>query len=131
MKVAVSATEKDLEAMLDPLFGRCAYFIIVDTDDMSFEAFDNPNIDLQEEAGIQSARFVASKGANVIMTGHCGPNAVQELSKEGIEIIVGMMGTVRQVVDTYRKGRLLTTDKANVEAYFGKINTETIGENEN
>ena len=65
------------------------------------------------------------------MTGHCGPNAVQELSKEGIEIIVGMMGTVRQVVDTYRKGRLLTTDKANVEAYFGKINTETIGENEN
>ncbi len=48
MKVAVSATEKDLEALLDPLFGRCAFFIIVDTDNMSFEAFDNPNIDLQE-----------------------------------------------------------------------------------
>lgn len=131
MKVAVSATEKDLDALLDPLFGRCAFFIIVDTVDMSFEAFDNQNIAIDEGAGIQSARFVASKGAEVVMTGHCGPNAVQELSKEGIKIIVGMMGTVRQVVDTYRTGRLLTTDKANVETYFGKINTDTIGKNEN
>ncbi len=99
MKVAVSATEKDLDALLDPLFGRCSFFIIVDTDDMSFEAFDNPNIALQEEAGIQSARFVASKGANVIMTGHCGPNAVKELSKAGIEIISGRMSTVRGEVN--------------------------------
>jgi len=131
MKVAVSATEKDLDALLNPLFGRCAFFIIVDTNDMSFEAFDNPNISLQEEAGIQCARFVASKGAKVVMTGHCGPNAVQELLKEGIEIIVGVMGTVRQVVDTCITGRLLTTDKANVEVYFGKANVGAIEEDEN
>jgi predicted Fe-Mo cluster-binding NifX family protein len=120
MKVAVSAAEKDLEALLDPLFGRCACFIIVDTVDMSFEAFENPNIAVQEEAGIQSARFVASKGAEVVMTGHCGPNAFQELTDNGIEIITGVMGTVRQVVDRYRTGRLLITHKANVEEYFGK-----------
>ncbi len=131
MKVAVSATEKDLEALLDPLFGRCAYFIIVDTDDMSFDAFENPNITLQEEAGIQSARFVISKGAGIVITGHCGPNAVRELLKEGIEIIVGLMGTVRQVVDTCITGRLLTTDKANVEEYFGKMNVGTGEEDEN
>ena len=131
MKVAVSATEKDLDALLDPLFGRCSFFIIVDTDHMNFEAFDNPNIALQEEAGIQSARFVASKGAEVIMTGHCGPNAVQELTKEGIKIITGVMGTVRQVVDTYRTGRLLTTDKANVEEYFGKKAVDALEEDEN
>ena len=131
MKVAVSATEKDLDALLDPLFGRCAFFIIVDTDDMGFEAFDNPNIALQEEAGIQSAHFVASKGAEVVMTGHCGPNAVQELTKEGIKIITGVMGTVRQVVDTYRTGRLLTTDKANVEEYFGKKTVDAVEEDEN
>ncbi len=111
MKVAVSATEKSLEAILDPLFGRCAFFIIVDTKDMRFEAFDNPNIAINEEAGIQSARLVASKGAEIVITGHCGPNAVLELSKKGIKIIVGVMGTVRQVVDKDRTGRLLTTDK--------------------
>ena len=131
MKVAVSATEKGLNALLDPLFGRCSFFIIADTDDISFEAFDNPNITLQEEAGIQSARFVASKGAEVVMTGHCGPNAVQELTKQGIKIITGVMGTVRQVVDTYRTGRLLTTDKANVEEYFGKKTLDAVGDDKN
>ena len=131
MKVAVSASEKGLDALLDPLFGRCAFFIIVDTDDMSFEVYDNPNIALQEGAGIQSARFVVSKGAHVVMTGHCGPNAVQELLKGGVKIIVGMMGTVRQVVARYRTGRLLTTDKANVSEYFGKKTVGTVEEDEN
>lgn len=131
MKVAVSATEKDLDALLDPLFGRCTFFIVVDTVDMSFEAFDNQNIAVQEEAGIQSARFVASKGADLVMTGHCGPNAVQELSKEGIEIIVGLMGTVRQVVDRYKTGRLLTTHKANVEEYFGKAHAGAVEKDKN
>jgi len=120
MKVAVSATENGLESLVNPLFGRCPYFIIVNTEDMSFEAFDNPNIAIGEGAGIQSARFVAAKCVDVVLTGHCGPNAVQELTKEGIEIIIDVMGSVRQVVDAYRTGKLLPTDKANVEEYFGK-----------
>ena len=32
MKVAVSFTGKDLTAQIDPRFGRCGYFIIVETD---------------------------------------------------------------------------------------------------
>ena len=36
MKVAISSTGKDLESQIDPRFGRCAYFLFVDTDDMSF-----------------------------------------------------------------------------------------------
>jgi len=46
MKVAVSANGKELDAIIDPRFGRCAYFIIVETDDMGFEAFDNESIAL-------------------------------------------------------------------------------------
>ena len=46
MKVAVSSSGGDLDAQIDPRFGRCAYFIIVETDDMSFEVFDNENIAL-------------------------------------------------------------------------------------
>ena len=86
MKVAVSASGPDLDATIDPRFGRCAYFVIVDTDDMNFEAFDNDNIALGGGAGIQSAQFVASKGANVVLTGNCGPNAVQTLSAAGVEV---------------------------------------------
>ena len=44
MKIAVSSSGKDLDSQVDPRFGRCAYFVIVETENMSFEAFDNENI---------------------------------------------------------------------------------------
>ena len=44
MKIAVSSTGKTLESAIDPRFGRCAYFMIIDTEDMSFEVFDNQNV---------------------------------------------------------------------------------------
>ena len=38
MKIAISSTGPDLDAQVDPRFGRCEYFLIVELDDMSFEA---------------------------------------------------------------------------------------------
>jgi len=119
MKIAVSANGKNLDAPMDPRFGRCAYFVIVDTEDMSFEAFDNANIALSGGAGIQSAQFVASKGANVVITGNCGPNAVRTLSAAGVDLIVGQTGTVRQVIDKYKAGKLEKTAEANVRDHYG------------
>ena len=46
MKVAVSSSGKGLDSQIDPRFGRCACFLIIETEDMSFEAFDNENIAL-------------------------------------------------------------------------------------
>ena len=79
MKVAISSIGKDLDSLIDSRFGRCPYFVIVETDDMSFEVFDNESIALGGGAGIQSAQFISSKGAKAVITGHCGPNAVQTI----------------------------------------------------
>ena len=57
MKVAVSSSGRDLSATLDPRFGRCAFFMIVETGDMSFEAFDNESTGLGGGAGIQAAKI--------------------------------------------------------------------------
>lgn len=46
MKIAVSSNGKNLDSQIDPRFGRCAYFLIVETDDMNFEAFKNDNLAL-------------------------------------------------------------------------------------
>ena len=68
MKVAVSASGRDLDSQIDPRFGRCAFFLVVETDEMSFESFSNENMALAGGAGIQSAQFVASKGAKSVNT---------------------------------------------------------------
>ena len=119
MKVAVSASGKDLDAPIDPRFGRCAYFVVVETESMAFEAFDNSNAALGGGAGIQSAQFVASKGAKAVITGHCGPNAVRTLNAAGIEVFVGQSGTVREAIERFVQGALTNTTQPNVPDHFG------------
>ena len=119
MKIAVSSSGKDLESQIDPRFGRCAFFVIVETDDMSFEAFDNEGIALGGGAGIQAAQFVASKGARAIVTGNIGPNAVQTLSAAGLEVFLGQSGSIREVLEKYKTGTIDSTSSPNVADHYG------------
>jgi predicted Fe-Mo cluster-binding NifX family protein len=119
MKIAVSSSGNDLNSQVDPRFGRCAYFVIVDTNDMSFEAFNNESIALGGGAGIQAAQFVASKGAQAVVTGNVGPNAVQTLSAAGVEVFMGQSGTVREVIENYTKGKISSTGTPNVADHYG------------
>lgn len=119
MKIAVTATFGELDAQIDPRFGRAPYFVIVDTDDMSCEAMENPNIALGGGAGIQSAQLMAEKAVKAVLTGNCGPNAYQTLSAAGIEIVVGVAGTVREAVEGYKAGNFAAAPAANVESHFG------------
>jgi predicted Fe-Mo cluster-binding NifX family protein len=119
MKIAVTSTGPTLDNPVDPRFGRCAYFVIVETNDMSFEAFDNESIALGGGAGIQSAQFVASQKIDAVITGNCGPKALQTLSAAKIQIFAGQSGTVREVVERYKKGDIKSTDTPNVNDHYG------------
>lgn len=119
MKICVSATAKNLEAQIDPRFGRCPYFVIVDTETMQFEACPNIASGATGGAGIQAAQTIANKGAKVIITGNVGPNAFRALSSAGIEIVTGASGTVKEVVDKYRSGKLQRTGAPTVGGHFG------------
>ena len=56
MKMAVTAAiSRFRDALVDPLFGRCNYFLIVETDDMSFEVVENEYARLGENIGMESA----------------------------------------------------------------------------
>jgi predicted Fe-Mo cluster-binding NifX family protein len=119
MKIALSSTAKDLDSAMDPRFGRCAYFLIVETDSMSFESFNNQSAALGGGAGIQSAQFIASKGVSAVITGNCGPNAMRTLSAAGINVILGQTGTVRDAVEKFKRGELSPASEANVGSHYG------------
>ena len=119
MKIAVSSSGQSLDSQIDPRFGRCACFIIVETDDMNFKAFDNESIALGGGAGIQAAQFVASKGAKAVITGNCGPNAVRTLSASSVEVFTGQAGTVREAVERYKMGVIKSTSAPNVADHYG------------
>lgn len=119
MRVAISSSGTDLASQMDPRFGRCAYFLIVETEDMSFEAFNNESMSIGGGAGISAAQFVASKGAKAVITGNCGPNAVQTLAAAGLELFVGQSGTVGEAAERFKSGRLSSTTEPNVSDHFG------------
>lgn len=119
MRVAVTATGPSLEAGLDPRFGRCSYFVIVETDDMTFEAVENANSSLGGGAGIQSAQTMAHTGVKAVLTGNCGPNAHRTLSAAGIDVIVGCSGSVSEAVERFKSGQLRPASAPNVADHSG------------
>jgi predicted Fe-Mo cluster-binding NifX family protein len=119
MRIAITASGPTLDANVDPRFGRCAYFLIVDTDTLESEAVENPNIALGQGAGIQSAQLIAAKGAKSLLTGNCGPNAHETLSAAGVEVILGCSGAVRDVIEQFKAGRLSAATGPNVASQSG------------
>jgi predicted Fe-Mo cluster-binding NifX family protein len=119
MKVAVSSNGENLDAQVDPRFGRCQFFVVVNPDDMSFDVLNNESAAQGGGAGIQTAQFLASQGVAAVITGNCGPNAVQTLSAAGIELFGGQAGTVREAVERFKTGNLNPTSEANVDSHFG------------
>jgi predicted Fe-Mo cluster-binding NifX family protein len=119
LRIAVSATSESLDSQIDPRFGRCPYFVIVDSETMKFEAVPNTASGAMSGAGIQAAQIVAGRGVKVVVTGNVGPNAFQALSSTGINIITGVFGTVREAVEKFKSGQLQKITAPTTSMGFG------------
>lgn len=119
MKIAVTSQGKDLDSQVDPRFGRAAYIVIVDSETMNFEVLDNKeNLNALKGAGIQAASDIHNKGAEVLLTGFCGPNAFKTLYAAGVKVANDASGTVREAVKAFLDGKLPFADAANVEGHW-------------
>jgi predicted Fe-Mo cluster-binding NifX family protein len=119
MIVAVTAKGKNLSDEVDPRFGRAPYILIVDTETMEYQALDNSsNVNAFKGAGIQAATMVAEKGAQVLLTGYCGPNAFRTVQAAGMKVVSDVAGTVQQAIDTFRSGKVQYSENANVEGHW-------------
>ncbi len=120
MKICITSTGPTLDSDMDPRFGRCQYFLFIDSDTQAFEAVENPNLSASGGAGIQSAQLVANKGVEALITGQVGPNAFTTLQAAGIKILTGASGKVQEVLEKYQKGQISSSAQGpTVQAHFG------------
>jgi predicted Fe-Mo cluster-binding NifX family protein len=120
MKIAVTAKGDSLASEMDERFGRCAYFIIVDTDNPDgFEAIVNDAATAGGGAGIRAAQTVIDAGAEAVVSGNFGPKAFDALSAAGVKLYAVSERTVREAVGAFQKDEARPLLTATAAAHAG------------
>ena len=119
MKICISAFGKDLDSEVDPQFGRCNYFVIIDPEIGSTTSIINPGSEAPGGAGIRAAEAIVGLGIDILLTGSVGPNAFPILSEAGIETYGGIRGTVSFALQEYQSGKLVLLENSNASIHSG------------
>lgn len=119
MKIAITASGKNLDDPIDNRFGRAKGFLIIDNETDECKYQDNiQNLQSTQGAGIQSAKYISDAGAHVLITGHVGPKAFKALTQAGIKIYIGAKGSIKEAISDYKSGTLTLAEKADVEGHW-------------
>ena len=120
MKICITAGASGLDAPVDPRFGRCPFFVVVDLDSMNEDSIPNSDATASSGAGIQAAQEIAKQGVSALITGNIGPNAMQTLSAAKIDVYQHQSGgSVRDVVKKFQSGELMKISSASVPVHAG------------
>jgi predicted Fe-Mo cluster-binding NifX family protein len=101
MKIAVSASGGAIGAFVAERFGNAPYYVIVDAEDLSVGVVANPGFTSVQGAGPQAASLLGVKGASVVLTGRVDASARVALEAQGIAVVEGVGGTVKEALDQY------------------------------
>jgi predicted Fe-Mo cluster-binding NifX family protein len=120
MKICISSTGKDLDSTIEPRFGRCPFFLIIDDKTDQFEAIANPGANSSGGAGIAAAQTIADQKVATVITGNVGPNAFGVLQSAGIKIYTGAFNmTVKQAISDFKENKLQETSQPSGPNYMG------------
>lgn len=119
MKIILTTSGADLNAPLDPRFGRAAGYLLYDVETSTYKRLDNDSAQgTSHGAGILAAELVARSGAKVLITGHCGPKAFRVLNAAGVKVYNCDAVTVAEALERYRAGKLVEAEGADVEGHW-------------
>ncbi len=106
MKVAISSYDGKTDSPFSPRFGRCDYFIFIDSESRDWEAKRNPAADVRGGAGPRVVQFLSEYGVDATITGRYGPNAYTALEAAGIQAFEAGDGTPEQLIEKFLAGEL-------------------------
>ena len=118
MHILITATAPDLDAAPDPRFGRAPYFILVDPDDLTWQAFANPACEQADYCAITAVKFILQQKPAAVVSGHYGPKAIGGLRMAGIPAyLYEASPSVRAVAAAYPAGALHRIEQATVPGH--------------
>jgi predicted Fe-Mo cluster-binding NifX family protein len=107
MKILITASNNDINGMVEERFGRAPWFIIYDSENNTFTPHDNSeNSDRSHAAGVGSSGRAADLGAKVVLTGNIGPKAAEGLNVAGIEAYSASGLSIKDAIEKYKNNEL-------------------------
>ncbi len=106
MLIAISASTANFDGPVSSQFGRCPYFIFLDTEKHQWEAKTNPALEATGGAGTKAAQLVVEHGAKAVISGQYGPKAEQVLRTAGLQLFTAPNGTVAEAAAEFEANRL-------------------------
>ena len=101
MKIAISSSDGKLNTQFSARFGRCQYFVFIDTETRASETKPNPAAEARGGAGTKVVQFLADNGVAATITGRYGPNAYTALKAAGIQTYQADSGTPEELLDKF------------------------------
>lgn len=110
MKICFTAQGATLESLSEDRFGRAPYFIVVESEDGSFEAIKNPYADGGGGVGPKAAQVLIANNVKALISGQVGGNAKEVLAAAGIAMYTyNTGGSVKDAFDQFTKNTLVRT----------------------
>lgn len=119
MKVAISASGEGKEASIDERFGRCPYFVVVDTEEMDFKTIENEHADESHGVAPQVVQTLSEMDIKAVITGNIGPNGYETLESAGMKAYRGS-GEISKAVEELKQGDLEEIENETVRGHHGK-----------
>ena len=113
MKIAISATGRDLESNVATRFGRCPFFLIVDIKTKEVKAIVNEVRDHPSGIGVTVGNVVENEGIDAIITIDIGPKTFEIFDRGGIKIYQAE-GKIKDAVRQFEEGKLPEITKPTV-----------------
>ena len=101
MKIAVPAVAADIDSEVARRLGTCACLLVVDSETARFTVIPGPSEPGRPGAGVQMAALALRRDATVILARYVSPHVAGTLRENGIQVVSGVRGTVRQAVERY------------------------------
>jgi len=109
VRIAIPSDSGDgLDSYLAEHFGRAPYYVLVDIEDgriADVKVEKNPAI--SHIPGVVP-RYLKDRGVDVVIAMGMGPRAMDLFDRFGIKVVTGAQGKVRDIVEAYLSGRLVS-----------------------
>ena len=88
MIIAIAANENQLNAFVDPHFGRCDWYCLFDTETRESLFIENPARNHHEKTGCDAAELLLSKNIDMAIAGRFGTLVVDLFRKNNIQMVI-------------------------------------------